>query len=305
MIRCVRVRSAAVQAVKAEMARLEALLSHYQTSSDVGRVNGAPAGQAVPVSAELIYLIERARRFSELSHGAFDITVGSAEKLYDLRRGRAPSAERLRTATDRIDYRRVHTDAVANTVTLTLPDMSLDLGGIGKGYAVDRCVEKLRALGIHQAALTAGGDTRLLGNRGDRPWWVGIRHPRDREQQALVLPLEDTAISTSGDYERFFVQGKERVHHILSPKTGRPTTELASVSVLHAESTSADALATTLFVLGTKAGMALVERLPDVDAIFIDRAGNVFYSSALSALSDGPAPKPLDMSESEKVDSSK
>lgn len=281
------VRADAILAVKAEMLRLEALMSHYRAESDVGRINRAAAKQPVKVAPELVQLLLRAQDFSRLSSGAFDVTVGSIGRFYDLPNSKMPSAKAFELARGKVNYRQILLDELANTVALGQSDMALDLGGIGKGYAVDQCIALLAASGITQAAISAGGDTRLLGGRGLRPWWIGIKHPRLADKNALVLPLENSAISTSGDYERFFMAEAGPVHHILTPATGLPTTALASVSVLHAESTVADALATTVFVMGPEAGLALINRLPAADAILIDRTGKVFYSEGLSRLGAG------------------
>lgn len=281
------VRQQALAGIKAEIQRLEALMSHYIASSDVGRINQAEAGVAVTVSSEIVQLLQRANYFSQVSGGAFDVTVGSIGRFYNLPSGKMPTPEDFVSSRGKVNYRQMILDEDQNTVTLRESGMALDLGGIGKGYAVDQCIAWLQQLGITQAAISAGGDTRLLGARGDRPWWVGIKHPRLAAQNALVLPLEDSAISTSGDYERFFMSEAGPVHHILMPQSGLPTTELASVSVLHAESTVADALSTTVFVMGAREGLALINRLPGVDAIIIDRTGKVFYSDGLARLGAG------------------
>jgi thiamine biosynthesis lipoprotein len=281
------VRQQGLLAISDEMQRLERMLSHYRQDSQLSRINQLGASQPVVVAPELLALLERARQFSKLSAGAFDITVGSVSQFYDLPRGKLPSQKTLAQARQGIDYHQVILNRADLTVALAQKGVALDLGGIGKGYAVDRCVERLQSLGVQQAAVSAGGDTRLLGARGDRPWWIGIKHPRRAAHNALVLPLESSAISTSGDYERFFMSEAGPVHHILSPTTGLPTQALASVSVLHAESTAADALSTAVFVMGAEAGLALINSLPEADAIVIDRAGQVFYSDGLAQLAGG------------------
>jgi thiamine biosynthesis lipoprotein len=160
--------------------------------------------------------------------------------------------------------------------------VQIDLGGIAKGYAIDRAVAILQSHHIDNAYLSLGGDSYVLGQRNDRLWQVGIRHPRDSKAVAITLPLTDIAVSTSGDYERFFVRDGEHIHHILNPRTGKPAGEVMSVTVLAQRGIDADALSTTIFVMGVEQGLALANRLPDVSAIIIDRRGKVHYSEDLT-----------------------
>ena len=169
--------------------------------------------------------------------------------------------------------------------------MSIDLGGIAKGYTVDRVLTLLRSAGVVSAAISIGGDSGFLGDRGPEPgstkripWMVGIKHPRGEENQyALRMPLVDVAFSTSGDYERFYIDDGtgERVHHILDPATGLSVGKLVSVSVLGPSSMDCDALSTTLFVLGVEKGLELIETIEGYDAVLIDSAGKVHYSNGL------------------------
>jgi thiamine biosynthesis lipoprotein len=155
----------------------------------------------------------------------------------------------------------------------------IDLGGIAKGYAVDRAIDITRDCGIERAMISAGGDSRIIGDRGGRPWMIGIRHPRDSSGIALRLPLSDSAISTSGDYERFFIADGKRVHHIIDPDTGRSAGASWSATVIGPDALTTDALSTTIFILGAADGLALIESLDGFDAIVIDSGGKVHYSS--------------------------
>jgi thiamine biosynthesis lipoprotein len=157
--------------------------------------------------------------------------------------------------------------------------VKIDLGGIAKGYVVDPSIELLRSLGIEHALVTAGGDTKLLGDRKGRAWLVGIRDPRNKGRQAVTLPLHDTAISTSGDYERYFEQDGQRFHHILSPKTGKSVSKVQSVSIVGKRSTLNDGLSTAVFVLGLQAGMDLINRTPGYNAIIMDNKRLMHYSN--------------------------
>jgi thiamine biosynthesis lipoprotein len=160
----------------------------------------------------------------------------------------------------------------------------VDLGGIAKGHAVDRCIAILVQAGITDASVAAGGDSRIVGDRNGHPWTVGIRHPRRENEMSAVLPLVDTAISTSGDYERFFERDGIRYHHILDPQTGRSAAGAWSVTILGPDATTTDALSTSVFVLGVERGLSLIDRLPGVDAIVIDPQGQLRYSEGLGIL---------------------
>jgi thiamine biosynthesis lipoprotein len=160
--------------------------------------------------------------------------------------------------------------------------MRIDLGGIAKGYAVDRGIAILRARQVGRAMVNAGGDTRVLGDRFGQPWVIGIRHPDRADEVVLRIPLVDAAFSTSGDYERYFDEGGRRYHHILDPKTGSSPRELRSVTIIASNATRTDGLSTTVFVLGPKAGIEFINGLSDADAILIDAAGKVSYSKGLA-----------------------
>jgi thiamine biosynthesis lipoprotein len=157
----------------------------------------------------------------------------------------------------------------------------IDLGGVAKGHAVDRSIALLQTRGIKQAIVTAGGDSRIIGDRKGRPWMVAIRDPRRRYKAVAVLPLHNAAISTSGDYERYFELNGERYHHIINPRNGHSVSGIRSVTVIGPNSTTADALSTGVFVLGVEKGLAVIESLPDVEAVMIDANSEMHYSSGL------------------------
>jgi thiamine biosynthesis lipoprotein len=276
------VGQAVLDQVLAEMRRIEAQYSPLRADSELSRVNReAPAGW-VQTTAEMIDLLERSAAVSRLTAGAFDITYASVGRYYDYREGRRPDDESLIQALEAINFEYVEIEADANRVRFAHPLVYIDLGGIAKGYAVDRCIDIIRAAGIEQAAVAAGGDSRILGDRDGQPWTVGVQDPRDEESMAVLLPLVDTAVSTSGDYERFFEEGGVRYHHILDPGTGDSARESWSVTILGPEATLTDALSTSVFVLGPSRGLELVERLPGIDAIIIDAEGRLHYSADLA-----------------------
>ena len=170
--------------------------------------------------------------------------------------------------------------------------MRIDLGGFAKGHAVDRGAQILAARGIAHAIVTAGGDSRVLGDRRGRPWTIAIRDPRNAEGVVAVLPLEDVAISTSGDYERFFVRDGERCHHLIDPATGKSPCGVRSVTILAADGLTTEGLSKSVFVLGVERGMRLIESLTEVDAVVVDAQGRLHYSSGLlgGAPQTGPSP---------------
>ena len=270
-----------IKRVMDEMERINQSMSPYIESSELYQVNLHAAGQPVKISAELFELIRKSIKLSEQSHGAFDITFASVGYKYDYRARRKPSEEEIRASLDRIDYHHIVLDEQARTIRFNKPGVRIDLGGIAKGHAVDKSIRILRECGIKRAMVSAGGDSRIIGDRNGRPWMTGIKDPRHKDQSIVVIPLSDTAISTSGDYERYFEQDGVRYHHILSPKTGKSVDSTRSVTVLGPDATTTDGLSTTFFVLGPAAGLALVEKLPDIDAVIIDADGRIHYSSGL------------------------
>ena len=278
------VADAALERVMAEMHRIDAAFSPYREDSELSVLNRrAPEGW-VNISPELLNLLQISARMSQRTNGAFDVTYASAGRYYDFRAAKRPDAQQLDAAVEAIDYRFVVLDVGARKARYSHPQVYVDLGGIAKGYAVDRAIGLLREQGIGEASVSAGGDSRILGDRRGAPWTVGVRHPRDDQEVAVRLPLTDTAVSTSGDYERFFVEDGVRYHHILNPTTGDSARGALSVTVLGPNATVTDALSTSVFVLGPEKGLELINELDGIDAIVIDPAGRMRYSDGLAGL---------------------
>lgn len=271
----------AIKAVFDDMKRIDRLMSTYKDTSEISKVNREAARHPVRISAELFSLLETAQQYSELSNGAFDITYASVGYLFDYRNHKRPGREAIDEALPAVDYRQMKLDPEKRTVSFLKPGMRIDLGGIAKGYAVDRGIEILRRRGYQHAMVNAGGDTRVLGDRRGKPWMVGIRHPDRENEVVLRIPLEDAAFSTSGDYERSFEEGGVRYHHIINPKTGDSPHEVRSVTLISSTATRTDGLTKTVFILGPEEGMAFVDSLPDVDGIIIAADGKVTYSKGL------------------------
>ncbi|HUA88374.1 MAG TPA: FAD:protein FMN transferase, partial [Steroidobacteraceae bacterium] len=172
-------------------------------------------------------------------------------------------------------------DEAHHTIRFEHPGMRIDLGGIGKGYAVDRGIDILKARGIQHAVVTAGGDTRILGDHLGRPWLVAIRHPDDPNKVVTRIPLSDTAMSTSGDYERYFDEDGVRYHHIIDPHTGHSASKVRSATILAPTATETDGLSKTAFVLGAEKTLEIISKMKDVDAVFITPDGRLLYSDGL------------------------
>jgi thiamine biosynthesis lipoprotein len=272
----------AMDAVIAEMRRTDELMSTYKPDSQLSQVNAHAFERPVQVDADIIAVVERGLEMSRLSGGAFDLTYASVGYLYDYRAHQRPTGQQIEAALPGVDYRQVQVDRNARTIRFLRQGVRIDVGGIAKGYAVDRSIERLRDLGIRHAMVTAGGDTGLLGDRRGKPWVVGIRDPRNEGRMVTRLPLADEAISTSGDYERYFEEDGVRYHHILVPGTGKPARTVRSATVLGPNATLTDGLSTSVFVLGVERGMQLIARLPGVEAVIVDAEGRVYYSDGLA-----------------------
>jgi FAD:protein FMN transferase len=272
---------AAIDAVMGEMERIDRTMSPWIETSELALINREATQHPVKISAEMMLLLKTSLHYSALSFGAFDISFASVGYMYDYRKHIEPSKEQIASHLSAIDYRSIKLDTSAGTVFFSKPGMRIDLGGIAKGYAVDQGANILLARGIKNAIVTAGGDSRIVGDRRGRPWMVGIKDPRVPDKVAVLLPLSDTAMSTSGDYERYFMDGERRVHHIIDPHTGSSATGVRSVSVLTAHGIDSDALTKPLFILGVERGMEIIDRIPGVDAIVIDDKGQLYYSKNL------------------------
>lgn len=268
----------------AEMRRIDRQLSPYKEDSELSKINRLAAQQPQRLSKELLFLVDKSLYFSRLSDGAFDITFASLGWYYDYRGKKQPSEGQRASLLPAVNYQLLKLDKSSQSLFYQHEDVRIDLGGIAKGYAVDRVVNLLASLGVKEATVSAGGDSRVLGDKFGKQWLIGIKNPRGpQEQAAIVLPLSNTAVSTSGDYERYFIdeESGERVHHILNPRTGKSTRSVASVTVLGPQGADTDPLSTSIFVLGVNRGLDLVNKLDNFDCIIIDLAGKVHYSRGL------------------------
>ena len=272
---------ATLEAVFQEADRIDHLMSTYKDDSEISEINRTAADSAVEVGHELYQLIARSLEISVLTQGAFDITYDSVGQHYDFRERQRPDDETVMSELENIDYRYVRLDDQTATIRFLRHGVRINLGGIAKGYVVERGIDILRSKGIEHAIVTAGGDSRLLGDRRGRPWMVGIRDPRQVGEVAITVPLQEEAISTSGDYERFFDEDGVRYHHIIQPNTGTPASGVHSATVFGPDAVTTDALSTSVFVMGVDLGLRMIAVLPDYECIVIDADGQVFFSDGL------------------------
>lgn len=270
------------EAVFKEFDRIEQKMSRYIDSSELSSINRLAFNEEVIVSESLFSVLNSAMNISKLSEGAFDITFASIGYMYDFRKELKPDNNVIEQNLELFLFQNVSLNNQKSSIRFSKKGTRIDLGGIAKGYAVDEGINILKQHGISSAHLSAGGDMRLLGDKRGAPWIIAIRDPRDQSKQSIVLPLNNTAVSTSGDYERFFMdENGERIHHILSPKTGKSAKGMRSVTVLANDAITSDGLSTAVFVLGLKKGLALINKLNGIDAILIDELGEIHYSEGL------------------------
>ena len=270
---------AAISAVMTEMHRIDHAMSPHKPESELSRINRHAAAAPVKLSDEMARLVSRALDFSKLSGGAFDITYAGVGHLYDYREKIKPSDAVIAQAREAVGYQNLVLDTAARTLRFARDGVRIDLGGFAKGHAVDSAVAILARRGVKNAIISAGGDSRVMGDHRGRPWMIAIRDPRRPGEVVAVLPLEDTAISTSGDYERYFEHDGVRCHHVLDPKTGKSPSSVHSVTILAADGLTTEGLSKSVFVLGLEKGMRLIESQEGVDAVVIDAAGKLHYSS--------------------------
>jgi thiamine biosynthesis lipoprotein len=279
-------RDIAREAIKAgfhEIKRLERMLSTWLPDSELSQVNAEAGIRPVTVSQETYELILHALRITDLTEGGFNIAIGPAVEAWSVtERQDIPGAEDLARLKALVDWREIQMDAEAHTIFLPKAGMRIDVGGIGKGYAADRAIEVMKKAGAQGGVVALSGDIKVFGTLPEgQEFPAGIRHPRDDHAILAMIMLKDQAISTAGDYERYFERDGIRYHHILDPSTLQPARECQSVTVIAADGITADGLDTGIFVMGREKGMDLVERLPGVGAVIIDHEGKMWISSRL------------------------
>ncbi len=268
----------ALSAAFDEIERLESLLSVTREDSDIWRINVAD-GHPVTVAKETAEMLVLALQYAKLSDGALDVTIRSASRLWDFSAQAVPDTAELQQAAALVDYQNLSVDG--QTVTLT--QGAIDLGGIAKGYIADRVATVLKEQGVRSALIDLGGNIVAVGDKLGEPFRIGIKNPLETDSLCAVVEKSNMSVVTSGIYERGFNQGGVRYHHLLDPATGMPVQNtLASVTIVCEKSADADALSTACFVMGEERGIALIESLPDVEALFVRRDGSMIATSHMN-----------------------
>lgn len=267
------------------MKQVEILMSKFTPESEISLINKNAGLKWVKVSPEVKEVLYKAKEFSRITGGAFDISIGILGKLWKFHKdSQVPLREEIGRLMNLVDYRKLRVDKENSKVFLAARSMKIDLGGIAKGFIVDRGVEELKKNGVENFIINAGGDLTARGSKNGRPWKVGIQDPRNRAKIFVTLTLNDKSITTSGDYEKYFLQEGKRFHHILDPRTGYPARDCLSTTIIANDATTADALATAVFVMGPDKGIKLIETLSGVEGIIVDKERRIILSSGLNGL---------------------
>lgn len=273
---------AAIDAAFDEIQRLEDLLSFWTEDSEIAAIYRNAGAKPVKVSPETLDIMDKAIYIAEKTEGAFDPTVGPVMRLWDFREKKMPTQKEISEKIRLVDYRQLEVDRNNSTAFLKVKGMSFDTGGIAKGYAVDRAVDILKKEGVKAGLVAIAGDIRGFG---PRTWRIGIRNPRPEgkdDEIIAVVELKDKAISTSGDYERYFEKDGVRYHHILNPKNGLPARGTWSVTVVAEEAVQTDGFATGIFVLGPERGLSLLEET-GMEGVIISENGERFTTPGLTS----------------------
>ena len=277
------VAQAATTAGFAEIHRLEGLLSTWIPTSELSRVNASAGIMPVSVSSETLTVVQDALQVAEMTNGGFNIALGPVVDAWNvIESQRIPTESELDELRPLVNLQAVRADMRARTIFLEKSGMRIDVGGIGKGYAADQAVDALRRAGAIAGVVALSGDIKTFGRLPDGKLFpIGVQHPREAGAVLVWIDLQEEAISTAGDYERFFERDGVRYHHILDPRTLQPARGCQSVTVIARDGVWADGLDTGIFVMGPELGMRLVETLPDVEAIIVDADGRLLVSSGL------------------------
>jgi FAD:protein FMN transferase len=272
--------------VFARFDHLDSMMSVWRQGSDILRLNDAAGEHPVHVSPEVIEVLRIAQQVSEWTDGKFDVTFGALSDLWRFddqdKNDRIPDHDEVQRRLPLINYRALVLDPAAGTAFLQHKGMRAHLGGIGKGYAVEQAVKVFRDGGLQNFMIQAGGDLYVGGTKDGRPWKLGINDPRGPGGSSFaMIELSNATFSTSGDYERFFMKDGIRYHHIIDPSTGEPARLCRSVTLVSPSPVLADAVSKGVFILGPEKGMALIERLPDLEGVIVSSKNEVVVSSGL------------------------
>lgn len=264
-----------------EISRIEKLISSWDPASQTSEINRNAGIEPVKVDQELFHLIERAIGISKLTDGAFDISYASMDKIwkFDGSITEMPSEEEIKASVDKVGYHNIVLDGTNSTVFLKLSGMKIGFGAIGKGYAADRAKTLLVSKGVTAGIINASGDMATWGRQPDgSDWKVAITNPMNKNRVFALLPVKEGAVVTSGNYEKYVVFNGKRYTHIIDPRTGYPSTGIISATVFAPKAELADALATSIFVMGVQVGIDRINQLPHVECVLVDDQGNIHTS---------------------------
>ncbi|WP_405383024.1 FAD:protein FMN transferase [Maribacter sp. LLG6340-A2] len=264
-----------------EITRIEKLISSWDLNSQTSLINSNAGLQPVKVDAELFNLIQRGIGISKLTDGAFDISYASMDKVwkFDGSMKKMPSVDSIKASVEKIGFQNIELNKEQQTVFLKLPGMKIGFGAIGKGYAADKAKELLISKGVKAGIINASGDMNTWGKQPNgEDWKVAITNPMNKNKVFALLPITNGAVVTSGDYEKYVRIDDVRYAHIIDPRSGYPAKGIISVTVFAPKAELADALATSIFVMGKEVGLNRIEQLPNVECIIIDDKGNIITS---------------------------
>lgn len=274
----------AIDAAFGRMSALAGLMSHYEPTSQVAAIGLAAGLQPVEVAPELMEVLRMAQDVARRTDGAFDATVGSLGTWhFDGPRPHGPAEPQIRRRLPNVGWRHLVLDEKRRTAYLTRRGMRVDLGGIAKLYILQAGLEALKAQGVHSALINGGGDVVAMSQRGDTPWRVGIRDPRAPQSLLATLPVRQGFVASSGDYERFFLQHGRRWHHVLDPRTGRPTEGVRGITLVADTLQGVNGLGTAAMVLGPDAGRELLRASEGTQALIASADGSLWASEPLRA----------------------
>ncbi len=264
-----------------ELRRVEDVFTVWR-ESELTRLNDRAGQGPIPVSRELALVLATSIECGRVTRGAFDVSYFPLRSLwnYQAEHPTLPTQAEIDAALAFVDWSRIEVDLEKNTVAMPA-GFSIDLGGIAKGYGIDRAMSVMLEQGVKNGLVQAGGDTKALGRKFGESWQIAIKNPRHPGELFAVLPVVNQCVQTSGDYERFVEIDGQRYHHIIDPRTGRPSQGCMSATVIGPEATFADGIATAMCVLGPQAGMEIIEQLDRVEAVLVGMDGEVHLSSGL------------------------
>ncbi|WP_163394787.1 FAD:protein FMN transferase [Flavobacterium limi] len=270
-----------INEVIAEISRIESLISDWKPDSQVSEVNQNAGIKPIKVDREVFELTQRAIRFSEITNGGFDISFAALDRVwkFDGSMTEMPSAEAIKKSVEKVGYKNIVLDSVQSTIFLKLKGMKIGFGALGEGYATDKCRTMMLAKGIKAGIINGSGDMSTWGKQPNgEDWKIGMTNPFKPEKLLAVVPLNQGAVTTSGNYEKYVVFSGKRYSHIINPATGYPATGLCSVTVFGPNAETANGLSTSIMVLGKEEGLLLLQKFPEYSSVMITDNGKVIKS---------------------------